>query len=96
MAPEIWTSTSYSGVQADTFAACVVLFMMIVGRPPFRDTTNKDPHYAFVTSGDNLTFWEHQRSTELTPDLQDLFWNSFVSNRDRRLTIAQIRAHPAL
>ena len=42
-APELLYGFDYNGKMVDTFAAGVVLFMMVVGRPPFEDARNEDP-----------------------------------------------------
>ena len=36
MAPELFTSKGYNGELADVFALGVVLFALVMGRPPFR------------------------------------------------------------
>ena len=52
MAPEIFMGTGYSGEQADLFACGVVLFCMLLGRPPFKMAQSSDPYYFHIANGD--------------------------------------------
>ena len=50
MAPEIFTGKGYSGEAVDVFALGVVLFAMLMGRPPFRTAELSDPYYRLICS----------------------------------------------
>lgn len=39
MAPEIHQGAPYDGVKGDIFALAVILFQMVLGRPPFEEAT---------------------------------------------------------
>jgi len=57
MAPEIKQSDFYSGVKIDVFACGVILFLMILGRPPFRQASSVDPLYRHFTDENPEKFW---------------------------------------
>jgi serine/threonine protein kinase len=57
MAPEILARVPYSGQAADIFAACVILFIMLAGRPPFVRAIPTDPHYKPMALGSIQRFW---------------------------------------
>ena len=44
-APELIYGFEYDGKMVDIFAAGVVLFMMVVGRPPFEEARDEDACY---------------------------------------------------
>lgn len=53
MAPEILNCENdkigYNGEQTDVFALGVILFSMLLGRPPFREAnSNKDRYYKLI------------------------------------------------
>ncbi len=50
MAPELFTSKGYSGELADVFALGVVLFALLLGRPPFRVANLQDELYRRIAS----------------------------------------------
>jgi len=57
MAPEIKLSEFYSGVKIDVFACGVILFLMIFGRPPFRQANAIDPLYRHFNDENPDKFW---------------------------------------
>jgi serine/threonine protein kinase len=76
MSPELLTRHPYSGQSADLFAAAVILFIMITGRPPFQRALRTNPHYKPVAFGNFKRFWQIQ-NLDLSADLRDLFWRAF-------------------
>lgn len=59
MAPEIYM-LKYNGINADIFAAGVVLFVMISGHPPFFKTTATDAYYRLFKQKRLEVFWNEQ------------------------------------
>lgn len=51
MSPEILERRRFSGQAYDIFAACVILYILITGHPPFNSATSKDLHYNRIKSG---------------------------------------------
>ncbi len=47
----------YTGLQADLFAAGVILFVMYTGTPPFLSTKNTDKIYRLIREKNFPKFW---------------------------------------
>jgi carbon catabolite-derepressing protein kinase len=47
-APEINEKKPYKGTEVDTFAAGVVLFIMVLGTFPFTETVKSEYYYRFI------------------------------------------------
>jgi len=58
IAPEMRRQDPYVGVKIDTFSCGVVLFIMIFGRPPFRQASSVDPLYKHFSDEQPEKFWE--------------------------------------
>ena len=61
MAPEVilWESeTTYDAVKADMFACGVILYNMVSGRVPFRNSKGTDESYKLIMRGDWDSFWQ--------------------------------------
>ena len=58
MAPEIHLKMPYQGKEVDLFAAAIVLFIMVVGTPPFTRADTKDPYYNLIVNGKMDKFWQ--------------------------------------
>jgi len=48
MAPEINMKKPYNANEVDLFAAGIVLFIMVVGTPPFTKADLRDPYYNLI------------------------------------------------
>lgn len=57
MAPEINNKMPYNANEVDLFAAGIVLFILVVGTPPFSKAYQKDPYYNLIASGRIDKFW---------------------------------------
>ena len=58
MAPEIEARKPYKGSSADLFAICVILFILVAGRPPFIAATKQDNHFKSIAAGVGKIFWK--------------------------------------
>ena len=65
MAPELFTSKGYNGELSDVFALGVVLFALVMGRPPFRVANLQDELFRRIASNQFEEFWQ--------------FWDSYAS-----------------
>lgn len=65
MAPEILAGLDYSGAAVDLFAAGVILYIMMVGRPCFHTAKASDPYYKYMAAGKCEKFWaKHVKTFE--------------------------------
>jgi hypothetical protein len=56
----------YSGLQADLFAAGVILFVMYNGTPPFMSTKPIDKIYKLIKDKNYAKFWQlHEKKKPL-------------------------------
>ncbi|CAM6006642.1 unnamed protein product [Sphagnum balticum] len=72
----------YTGLEADLFAAGVVLFIMYSGNPPFWSTEPHDKIYNLIRGENFLRFWSlHEKSKPpgFYPDSFKLLINSLLS-----------------
>ena len=94
MAPEVVArDDKFDGFSIDTFAAAVILFIMLVGRAPFQWATATDVHFKSFASGrlkETLRHWGVPISSEACDLLQGMMWG----DPRKRLTLAQMTKHP--
>jgi serine/threonine protein kinase len=61
MAPEVilWESeTTYDAIKVDMFACGVILYNMVSGKMPFRNSKGTDESYKHIMKGDWDSFWK--------------------------------------
>ena len=85
----------YLGIQADLFAAGVILFVMYTGTPPFISTKNTDKIYKLIRDKNFSKFWtlhEKKKPMGFYPDsLKRLLSSFFSAEIDRRPTIDSLK-----
>jgi len=82
MAPEINMKLPYNANDVDLFAAGIVLFILVVGTPPFSKAWQKDPYYNLIVSGKIDRFWQQHLKFKkdknfFTDDFKDLLTRMF-------------------
>lgn len=97
MAPEIGNSEPYTE-KVDVFASGVILFILMSGFPPFRETVEKDWWWNKILSGRVNLFWlAHERKApqfKKDSQVKDLISKMIAVNPDDRPTISEVRKHP--
>lgn len=58
IAPEILLKQSYIGEKVDSFAMGVILFTLVMGRPPFTMAKANDRYYRLINSNKIEAFWK--------------------------------------
>lgn len=83
------------GLQADLFAAGVILFVIYTGTPPFISTKNTDKIYKLIRDKNFAKFWslhEKKKPKDFYPDSLKRLLNSFFSAEvDRRPTLESLK-----
>ena len=80
MAPEIQAGEEYSGASVDLFAAGIILYIMMVGRPCFHEAKPSDPYYKYMAAGKCDKFWaKHIKTFENGKDTFSDDWYDFIN-----------------
>jgi len=94
ISPEIRNNwLNFDGHAVDIWALGPILFLMVLGFPPFEQANSHDERFQLMTSG---YFGHLARSwnLDLTPNLICLLGRMFHLRPEERLSLEQIRAHP--
>lgn len=94
MSPEIYkNSAPFDGYAVDMWAAGVILFLMLMGFPPWDRACQTDERFKYMSAGylvQMLTEWE----MGISPDAMDLLQRMLFLDPKDRLSLDQVRAHP--
>ena len=94
ISPEILKNKEpFDGFAVDLWAAAVILFIMLVGLPPWEFAREEDPRYRMVVRGGlerMLRSWQRP----VSPAAADLLQRMLREHPRERLTLAQIKEHP--
>jgi serine/threonine protein kinase len=106
MAPEINCHMSYGNISSDIFSCGVILFALATYAIPFNQAICSDSYYRFIIGNRfDLFLQAHNRRTNLSganydcfkdKELVDLIKGMLTHNPCKRITLAQIKAHPWL
>lgn len=93
IAPEILSNKEpFDGFAIDVWAAGVILFIMLVGIPPFEWAHDEDPRFKMITRG-NLSGLLAQWSRPISHDAADLLQNMLRKNPRDRLSLMEVMDH---
>ena len=96
MPPEIHLRIPYEGSKSDIFSSGVILFIMVMGHPPFAKTTITDPYYSrFIYHYDK--FWEfHEKGLkfQISQEFKDLICQLLSFHSEDRPSLQAILNHP--
>lgn len=87
-APEVILGNPYDGEKADVWSMGVVLYAMVVGRLPFKDTDVKS---LLGEIASRLYY-----PSRLPEELRDLIGKMLVFNPRERISVSEIKRHPWL
>jgi len=93
MAPEVYAKQYYSPEKADIWCLGVMLFMMLVGAPPYEFPSPTNPAYRFIIGGrlrDVLVHW--RRLPLVTAEALDVMEKIFKPEKDR-ISMEELRQH---
>lgn len=93
ISPEVLHSVDpFDGFAIDLWATAVILFIMLVGLPPWEFAREEDPRYRMVTRGalgDMLRSWDR----EVSPQATDLLQRMLHADPRRRLSLEEVKDH---
>ena len=94
ISPEILASDGpFDGFAIDLWATGVILFIMLVGLPPWEFARPEDPRYKMVTKGKlgrMLESWRRPVSAHAT----DLLQRMLMEDPRQRLSLTEVKDHP--
>lgn len=98
MAPEIVLGSQYFGPAVDLFAAGVLLFYLVLEKPPFIKATVQDDYYKTIAANRYDLFWKiHLKKFEAKESISDSFKElinfMLASNVIERGSLSEIRQH---
>ena len=96
ISPEVLKSQEpFDGFAIDLWASGVILFIMLVGLPPWEFAREEDPRYRMVVRGGldrMLRSWQRP----VSPQATDLLQKMFRENPSERLSLCEVKDHPWL
>jgi len=93
IAPEVLQSSEpFDGFGVDVWAAGIILFIMIVGLPPFEWAHDEDPRFKMITRG-NLRAMLRQWNRTISDDAAELLQNMLRKDPRDRLSLMEVMDH---
>lgn len=90
--PQLLEGKLYDGAKNDIFACGVILFILTMAYPPFREAKKTDNWYRHIYFEKPQNFWMlHSKRTKLSPSLQELISGMLAANEEKRFTIEDIK-----
>ncbi|KAF2639367.1 Pkinase-domain-containing protein [Massarina eburnea CBS 473.64] len=92
-APEVLKAEPYDGGQADVWSCGVILFVLLVGSPPFNHSPeDRDMQGLFRA----IQAAEYHMPRGLSAEAQDLIGRILVTNPEDRIKLPQVWEHPLM
>ena len=93
IAPEVIEGRQGYSFEIDVWALGVILYTMLVGKPPFESATIKNTYHAIKN---NLWEFPAERAHLISPAAKDLICRILLTEPSHRLEIYEIENHPFL
>lgn len=94
IAPEVIKSEEpFDGFMVDLWAVGVILFIMLVGLPPWEFAREEDPRYRMVSRG-GLSRMIRSWNRPISAEALDLLQKMLMADPRRRLSLTEIKDHP--
>jgi len=96
MAPELLANNKYIGQFVDVFSCGVILFLMVVGQPPFDKASEQDVRYRLIMKHQFTTLWkQYERGGRtFSNDFKSLINAMLAYDPAERLTLPEIKSEP--
>jgi serine/threonine protein kinase len=96
ISPEVLKSeTPFDGFAIDLWATAVILFIMLVGLPPWEFAREEDPRFRMVARG-GLERMLRSWNREISPLAADLLQKMLREDPRQRLSLCEVKDHPWL
>jgi serine/threonine protein kinase len=93
VSPEVLSNIEpFDGFAVDLWAAGVVLFIMLVGLPPWEFAHESDPRFNMICQGSLMSLLNQWRRA-ISPDAGDLLQKMFQKDARRRLSLIEVMGH---
>ena len=86
--------TGYDGIKSDIFALGVMLFVITVGRFPFKTSGFSDKKYRLILSKRYEHYWKNFDKFNLSKEFKDLINHLICYDPCQRYSIDEIFEHP--
>eukprot|EP00538_Stauroneis_constricta_P009020 CAMPEP_0119560960 /NCGR_PEP_ID=MMETSP1352-20130426/16272_1 /TAXON_ID=265584 /ORGANISM="Stauroneis constricta, Strain CCMP1120" /LENGTH=382 /DNA_ID=CAMNT_0007609047 /DNA_START=429 /DNA_END=1574 /DNA_ORIENTATION=+ len=94
ISPEVLQSEEpFDGFAIDLWATGVILFIMLVGLPPWEFARAEDPRYRMVTKG-KLAHMLNSWQRPISPLAADLLQKMLMEDPRQRLSLTEVKDHP--
>lgn len=94
ISPEVGLNTeAFDGFAIDVWACGVILFIMLVGLPPFEFASKDDPRYRMITRGGLMTMLT-QWNRAISVEAGDLLQKMLREDPRERLSLMEVMDHP--
>jgi serine/threonine protein kinase len=96
-APELLRNTPYYGVTNDIFSLGVTLFVIVLGKKPFKFANNEDFLYDLIIHNNYETYWDKVLKgvgLPISNNFKSLFANMTAYDYSQRPSINEIKEHP--
>jgi len=93
ISPEVLKSEEpFDGFAIDLWATAVILFIMLVGLPPWEFARDEDPRFRMVARG-GLARMLRSWNREISPDAADLLQRMLKEDPRERLSLCEVKDH---
>lgn len=94
ISPEVSQNVEpFDGFAVDVWACGVILFIMLVGRPPFELANREDPRFRMITRGGLMNMLNQWR-LPISEDAGDLLQRMLREDPRDRLSLTEVGDHP--
>lgn len=94
ISPEVLSNTEpFDGFAIDLWAAGIILFIMLVGLPPFEWANRDDPRFRMITKG-GLMVMLNQWNRPISQEAGDLLQKMLREKPQDRLSLMEVMDHP--
>lgn len=94
--PEIRRSymEGYDGIKSDIFSLGVLLFVIRVGKFPFKYSIYNDKRYRLIMEKDYESYWNGFKKENLSEEFKDLINHLICYDPDDRFSLDEVLRHP--